>query len=331
MLPAYVYTLLNGARKEKNRIIFQMLQIMIINNNSKCRGMCQMHEISRRETDSKQKSGWSSNWDTTISKVKTLLNQILCILVKLTRDLRPHFQRVLNFFLDTYFLTTSSDLGFMVLTLWQFGISFFSADHNHSTQHLPNNTSHFRNPCRNHFTISHQHNTYFTPAGHIRNSGLWFCITLLMVPSLGWALKRAKHYVELNLRQSNLYNLGSQFIFSSCRKIQNWRSRNQRPLLQNVSQGPKCQKKMQTLLPVSRNPCEHPCWDTEGCFPGTDTRRSWHTGPSWAILSTLNCRSFNIRPNWTGTKRQCRKKVWSTPHQGEGLCQPWRRTQEKTK
>lgn len=32
-----------------------MLLVIIINNNNKCRGMCQMAEISRRGTDCKQK------------------------------------------------------------------------------------------------------------------------------------------------------------------------------------------------------------------------------------------------------------------------------------
>lgn len=52
----------------------------------------------RNRLQAEDKSGWSSNWDTKVNGVKTPLNQTLCILVKLTKDLRPCFQSVFFFF-----------------------------------------------------------------------------------------------------------------------------------------------------------------------------------------------------------------------------------------
>lgn len=51
----------------------------------------------RNWLQAEKKSGWSSNWDTKVNEVNTPLNQTLCILVKLTQDLRPHFQSVFYF------------------------------------------------------------------------------------------------------------------------------------------------------------------------------------------------------------------------------------------
>lgn len=73
-----------------------------------------------------EEPGRSSNWDAKVSEVKPPLNQTLCILVKFTRDLRPHFQSVFFFFLRCTFFDNCSPYGiYGPNSLWQLGIAFF--------------------------------------------------------------------------------------------------------------------------------------------------------------------------------------------------------------
>lgn len=46
----------------------------------------------RNWLQAEEEPGRCSNWDAKVSEVKPPLNQTLCILVKFTQDLRPHFQ-----------------------------------------------------------------------------------------------------------------------------------------------------------------------------------------------------------------------------------------------
>lgn len=155
--------------------------------------------------------------------------------------------------------------------------------------------------------MSQQHNTYFTTAGHICNSGLWFCITLLMVHSLGWALKRAKHcYVELNLgksvNDSTVLGLSSCIPYVQKSKIRRVKIRGHFCKMQS-----KASKENANIPPCDQNP-----WTSLLRHRDVSLVRAYDDPstqcPSWTALTTSDCTSLNIRPSSTGTKSPCSKK-----------------------
>lgn len=121
-----------------------------------------------------------------------------------------------------------------------------------------------------------QDNRFFTPAGHICNSGLCFCSLWCTVWEYG-----EPSTATLSSLQGNLWLIPTALGLGSCGKIQNWKSQNVRPLLQDVGWNPKHQKKMQIPLPVSKSTPEHEHQysDTERRFPGANIQRSQHRGP----------------------------------------------------
>ena len=187
--------------------------------------MCQIHEISRKETDCKQKSGWSSNWDTEVNEVKPPLNQTLCILVKLTQDLRPHFQSVLYFFPQVH-------TPWKLLPIWDLWSRLFVV------------TWDFFFPCSpqsHHSTLPEQHQSlqksfyYIKPAQHVLRHcrpylQQW---TLILQPLYGAQFGVSTEGSQALLCRAQfraicewLHGPPSQLTYSSCGKIQNWKSQN---------------------------------------------------------------------------------------------------------